>query len=306
MKIKLFSAIITIFGIALVLTSIPQVNAEGGGGLECPTTSSIYNFLNGSSTYEITPFEEGDLGILFCEYMTTPEHFEETEPFAQITAIYHISGDLSQNLIDEYGCGAILGEQYSPIYVSSETHFASVAFSAAHLVEAASQIMTQIEDQNFATLCSQQEIGNGGESVAEEVKESVEEHEVIEDTSIEITIKEIEEESIETIIEKIQEDAGKEQKSKTPDVVLPDWIKNNAEWWSTDQITQDDFSLGIEFMIKEGFIKLPPTEVAEQTSNEIPGWVKNNAGWWADGMISDVEFVNGLQFLIKNGIIVVA
>jgi len=84
---------------------------------------------------------------------------------------------------------------------------------------------------------------------------------------------------------------------------IPDWIKNNAGWWSSDQITNDDFSLGIEFMINEGFIKVPITEVSAQTSSEIPNWVKNNAGWWADGQISDDDFVNGLQFLISNGII---
>ena len=44
-------------------------------------------------------------------------------------------------------------------------------------------------------------------------------------------------------------------------VVLPDWIKNNAEWWSSDQITNDDFSLGIEFMINNGYIKLPTISI---------------------------------------------
>jgi len=87
---------------------------------------------------------------------------------------------------------------------------------------------------------------------------------------------------------------------------IPDWIKNNAAWWSADQITDDDFSMGIEFMIKEGFIKIPTVEAASEKSDEIPSWVKNNAGWWSEGAISDTEFVNGLQFLISNGIIQVS
>jgi len=87
---------------------------------------------------------------------------------------------------------------------------------------------------------------------------------------------------------------------------IPDWIKNNAAWWAADQITDDDFSKGIEFMIKERFIIIPIVEVASEKSGEIPGWVKNNAGWWSEGVISDTEFINGLQFLISNGIIQVS
>ena len=105
---------------------------------------------------------------------------------------------------------------------------------------------------------------------------------------------------------KIDESKLKSLKPLTAEIVLPYWIKNNAEWWSTGQITNDDFSLGIEFMIKEGFIKVPMTEVSTEKSSDIPDWVKNNAGWWSEGMISDIDFVNGLQFLISNGIINVA
>ena len=32
--------------------------------------------------------------------------------------------------------------------------------------------------------------------------------------------------------------------------LVPDWIKNNANWWATDQITDTDFIGGIEFLIK--------------------------------------------------------
>ena len=90
------------------------------------------------------------------------------------------------------------------------------------------------------------------------------------------------------------------------EIVLPDWLKNNASWWSADEITDDDFFLGIEFLISEGFIVLPPNEVGSETSDEIPDWVKNNAGWWAEGQITDAEFINGLQFLISTGIISVS
>ena len=296
--------------ISLGLLTVPSGFAEGGGGLDCPTSIGVYSYIEGSTTYNVNPFEQGDLGILYCEYETESEE-EDIEPFGEITAVYHISGDLSQELIDEYGCGAILGEQYSSTYVSSTNYFASVAFSTAPLLEAAADIMTQIEEQNLATICTPEITGdsNGG-STAESVKEAVEEHEVIEDTSIEVSNEEIDEETIEIIVKEIAEQTLKEKQMNTPPkdpaVLLPNWIKNNAEWWSSDQISDEDFANGIEFMINKGHIKVPPTEAISQTSDEIPGWVKKNAGWWSEGMITDIEFVNGLQFLISNGIISVA
>ena len=84
---------------------------------------------------------------------------------------------------------------------------------------------------------------------------------------------------------------------------IPSWIKNNAEWWAADQIDDNSFVQGIQFLIKENILKIPPTSQGTATSsNEIPTWIKNNAGWWADGSIDDDSFIQGIQFLIKEGI----
>jgi len=37
---------------------------------------------------------------------------------------------------------------------------------------------------------------------------------------------------------------------------IPDWIKNNAGWWADGQIDDRSFVEGIQFLIKEGFMKL--------------------------------------------------
>ncbi len=85
---------------------------------------------------------------------------------------------------------------------------------------------------------------------------------------------------------------------------IPSWIKNNAGWWADGQIDDDSFVQGIQFLIKEGIMKIPPTSQGTiSNSNEIPSWIKNNAGWWADGQIDDDSFVQGIQFLIKEGIL---
>jgi len=37
---------------------------------------------------------------------------------------------------------------------------------------------------------------------------------------------------------------------------IPDWIKNNACWWAEGLISDDDFVKGIEYLVKEGIIKV--------------------------------------------------
>ena len=84
---------------------------------------------------------------------------------------------------------------------------------------------------------------------------------------------------------------------------VPSWVKNNAGWWADGNISENEFLSGIEFLIKDGIISVPPTSVSSETSDSVPSWVKNNAGWWADGTISDDEFVNGIQHLMMIGLI---
>ena len=84
---------------------------------------------------------------------------------------------------------------------------------------------------------------------------------------------------------------------------IPTWIKNNAKWWSDGTITDSDFVQGIQYLIKQGIMKVPPTETTSgTTSTVIPSWIKNNAKWWSDGTIGDSDFVQGIQYLIKQGI----
>jgi hypothetical protein len=88
-----------------------------------------------------------------------------------------------------------------------------------------------------------------------------------------------------------------------PPAGIPEWIKGNAAWWAEGQIDDDSFVQGIQFLIKEDILKIPPTTQGSGTgANEIPEWIKNNAGWWAEGAIDDDSFIQGLQFLIKEGI----
>ncbi len=88
--------------------------------------------------------------------------------------------------------------------------------------------------------------------------------------------------------------------------LIPIWIKNNAGWWANGDIDDNSFVQGIQFLIKEGIMKIPPTTQGSGIeTNEIPSWIKNTAKFWAEENISDTEFINALQYLVKEGILVI-
>ena len=92
-----------------------------------------------------------------------------------------------------------------------------------------------------------------------------------------------------------------------PVTVIPDWIKIHARWWADEQIDDSAYLLGIQYLIKEGIMVIPSTEMSESSgSQEVPVWIKNNAGWWASGQIDDITYVSGIQYLVKVGIIKVS
>ena len=90
-----------------------------------------------------------------------------------------------------------------------------------------------------------------------------------------------------------------------PEIVIPNWIKNNAGWWADGLIDDGSFVAGLQWLITHEIMHIPPTEQGTSSDNIIPGWIKNNAGWWATNQIDDRAFVTGLQWLITNGIMII-
>jgi hypothetical protein len=84
---------------------------------------------------------------------------------------------------------------------------------------------------------------------------------------------------------------------------IPAWVKNNAGWWANGTISEFEFVQGMQFLIKDGVMVIPPTTISGENSQSVPIWIKNNAGWWADGIITDTEFVQAIQHLIKTDVI---
>lgn len=84
---------------------------------------------------------------------------------------------------------------------------------------------------------------------------------------------------------------------------IPHWIKNTAMLWSQGSVTDGDFINGIQYLIQQGIIMVPTTQVSSQASQKIPSWIKNTAKLWSQDQVGDTDFINGIQYLVQNGII---
>ncbi len=48
---------------------------------------------------------------------------------------------------------------------------------------------------------------------------------------------------------------------------IPDWVKNNAKWWAEGQIAESDFISAIQYLINQGIIAMPVTNVVAASVN---------------------------------------
>ena len=85
---------------------------------------------------------------------------------------------------------------------------------------------------------------------------------------------------------------------------IPQWVKTNAEWWTSNEINDDVFLAGIEYLLNEKIIivSIINSSVSEKT-DQIPQWVKTNTEEWSSNEINDDVFLAGIEYLIKIGII---
>ena len=86
---------------------------------------------------------------------------------------------------------------------------------------------------------------------------------------------------------------------------VPDWIKNNAKWWSINAITDSEFIDGLESLIEQGVIRIPSNESLPSAERQIPNWIKTTAKWWSNGDISDGDFILAIEYMIKKGVILI-
>ena len=114
---------------------------------------------------------------------------------------------------------------------------------------------------------------------------------------------------LEALIDKVRSnglkivDVSKINNEQMP-ILIPSWIKNNAGWWANGQISDSDFTSGIQYMIQNNIIIIQNLPQSGESSGQvIPSWIKDNSGKWAENKISDNDFVKGIEFLVQYGII---
>ena len=87
---------------------------------------------------------------------------------------------------------------------------------------------------------------------------------------------------------------------------VPEWVKNTAEWWAQDLISDTEFLGAVQYLVESGIIVVEATEAEESdATSEVPDWVKNTAEWWAQDLISDTEFLGAVQYLVNAGLIAI-
>ena len=82
------------------------------------------------------------------------------------------------------------------------------------------------------------------------------------------------------------------------DTQVPSWVKNIAEWWADDQVSEKEFLAAIEYLISNNIISLstmPCGTLGSSSTEMVPSWVKNNAKWWSEDLIEDTDFTNGIE-----------
>lgn len=88
-----------------------------------------------------------------------------------------------------------------------------------------------------------------------------------------------------------------------PQMSIPNWVKDVAEFWCHEKIDDSSFVEGIQYLIDNEIIVIPLTPKIGNDSQQVPQWVKTNACWWSAGSITDKEFASGIEYLVAQGII---
>jgi hypothetical protein len=86
---------------------------------------------------------------------------------------------------------------------------------------------------------------------------------------------------------------------------VPQWIKTNANWWSTNKISDSEFLKGIRFLFDKAIVFVPAKDLSPESNWKIPSWVKTTAGWWSEEKISDDDFLSLIENLAKRKIIII-
>ena len=67
---------------------------------------------------------------------------------------------------------------------------------------------------------------------------------------------------------------------------IPSWIKNNAKWWAEGQITDADYILALQYLVNQGMLIIPITEVTAVSPISDSEIAHSFVVHFSDGLIS--------------------
>lgn len=67
---------------------------------------------------------------------------------------------------------------------------------------------------------------------------------------------------------------------------IPSWIKNSAKWWSEGQITESDYISALQYLVNQGILIIPITEVTAASPISDNDRAQSFIVRFSDGMIS--------------------
>ena len=59
------------------------------------------------------------------------------------------------------------------------------------------------------------------------------------------------------------------QTTYAEEIKIPDWVRNNAKWWSNGEIDDNTFANGIQYLIKTGIISVTTNNSQSSSSDEL-------------------------------------
>ena len=90
--------------------------------------------------------------------------------------------------------------------------------------------------------------------------------------------------------------------------LISPWFKDVASLWNKKLISDGNYAMALEWMIKNELIKGfdfgdNEDKIEENTNLILPNWIKDSTQRWISGNMEDADYVNTVGFLVKEGFI---
>ena len=87
-------------------------------------------------------------------------------------------------------------------------------------------------------------------------------------------------------------------------VQIPDWFKQTTEFWTSQNMTNEEYIQTLEFLLEEQIMYVPQTKLPKDNIDIIiPIWISDIAKKWIDNKITNDEFSIGIQWMLENNLI---